>query len=60
MHTLNMDKYERRRIRLIELRDTRCNGIAADLARTISREPSYVSRMFYAEGKKGKREKTYC
>lgn len=50
-----MDKYERRRQRLIELRDTRCNQSAADLARKIERDPSYIARMLYAEGKPGKK-----
>lgn len=50
-----MDKYERRRLRLIELRDTRCGGNGADLARKIDRDPSYVTRMLYPEGKAGKK-----
>lgn len=50
-----MDKYERRRQRLIELRDTHCGGSAADLARKIERDPSYVTRMLYQEGKPGKK-----
>ncbi len=52
---LSMDKYERRRQRLIELRDTECHGSAAALARKIEREPSYVTRMLYPEGKDGKK-----
>lgn len=51
----SMDKYERRRLRLAEIRDTRCNGKAVELARAIGREPSYVSRMLYPEGKAGKK-----
>lgn len=50
-----MDKYERRRLRLIELRETKCNGKAADLAKAIGRDASYVSRMLYPEGKAGKK-----
>ncbi|EQB0486248.1 S24 family peptidase [Cronobacter turicensis] len=50
-----MDKYEKRRLRLIEIRDTFCNGKASELARRIEREPSYVSRMLYPEGKNGKK-----
>lgn len=50
-----MDKYERRRLRLIELRETRCNGKAAELAKAIGRDASYVSRMLYPEGKAGKK-----
>lgn len=51
----DMDKYEHRRLRLIELRDTRCGGNAAELARKIGRDPSYVTRMIYPEGKPGKK-----
>lgn len=50
-----MDKYEQRRLKLIEIRDQFCNGKASDLARRIDREPSYISRMLYPEGKKGKK-----
>lgn len=50
-----MDKYEIRRLQLIKLRDGMCAGKAVDLARRISREPSYVSRMLYPEGKKQKK-----
>lgn len=50
-----MDKYECRRLKLIELRDTRCNGVAADLAEKLDRSASYVSRMLYPEGKPGKK-----
>lgn len=32
-----------------------CGGKAVDLARKISREPSYISRMLYPEGKKQKK-----
>jgi hypothetical protein len=50
-----MDKYEQRRLRLLELRDTKCGGVSADLARKIGKDPSYVARMFYEEGKAGKK-----
>ena len=50
-----MDKYEQRRLRLIEIRDRFCNGKASELARRIEREPSYVSRMLYPEGKSVKK-----
>lgn len=52
---LAMDKYEKRRLRLIQIRDQFCGGKAVDVARKIEREPSYVSRMLYEEGKKGKK-----
>jgi phage repressor protein C with HTH and peptisase S24 domain len=50
-----MDKFERRRIRLMKLRDERCGGSSAEVARKIGRDPSYVTRMLYAEGKPGKK-----
>lgn len=50
-----MDKYERRRLRLIELIKTQCNGVAAEFARRIERDASYVARMLYPEGKNGKK-----
>lgn len=50
-----MDKYEQRRLKLIEIRDRFCNGKAAELARRIEREPSYISRMLYPEGKAGRK-----
>lgn len=50
-----MDKYERRRLRLIELIAGRCGGVAAAFARAIGRDASYVSRMLYPEGKIGKK-----
>lgn len=33
-----MDKYERRRLRLLSLRDEQCGGSGADLARRIDRD----------------------
>jgi len=52
---LGMDKYERRRLNLMKLRDTQCDGKASLLAERINRAPSYVSRMLYPEGKDGKK-----
>lgn len=52
---LCMDKYERRRLRLLLLRDSQCEGSVAEMARKIERDPSYVSRMLYVEGKPGKK-----
>lgn len=51
----DMDKYERRRLRLLELRDGQCNRSVAELARRIARDCSYVSRMLYIDGKAGKK-----
>lgn len=50
-----MDKYEKRRLRLIQIRDEMCGGKAVEVARKIEREPSYVSRMLYDESKKGRK-----
>lgn len=50
-----MDKFEHRRLRLAELREARCNGRTATLARRIGRDASYVARMLYPEGKLGKK-----
>ena len=52
---LVMDKYEKRRSRLLKIRDDFCSGKAAEVARKIERDPSYVSRMLYEEGKLGKK-----
>lgn len=52
---LVMDKYEKRRLRLLKIRDDFCSGKAAEVARKIERDPSYVSRMLYEEGKLGKK-----
>ncbi len=50
-----MDKYEKRRLRLMQIRDEMCGGKAVEVARKIEREPSYVSRMLYEEGKNGRK-----
>lgn len=48
-----MDKYERRRLRLIELLHTKCGGKIVTLADKIDRNASLVSRMLYPADKKG-------
>lgn len=50
-----MDKYEKRRLKLIDLIKLKCGGINAELARRIGRYPSYINRMLYPEGKKAKK-----
>lgn len=50
-----MDKYEFRRQRLSLILREKCNGKPSILATKIGRDPSYVSRLLYPEGKKGKR-----
>ena len=50
-----MDKYKHRREKLIELKDNFCDGKISELAEKLERSHSYVSRMLYPEGKKGKK-----
>lgn len=50
-----MDKYENRRQRLAWLIENRFDNVAANFARKIERAPSYVTRMLYPKGKKGKK-----
>lgn len=42
-----MDKYEYRRLRLLELKDKKCDGKISELADKLDRSASYVSRMLY-------------
>jgi SOS-response transcriptional repressor LexA len=55
MPVLGMDKYEFRRQRLIKIRDEKCGGNAAELARRIGKDATYVTRTLYPEGKPGKK-----
>jgi len=48
-----MDKYERRRQRLDQIRVTRFEGSIVKLAQAIGKAQSYVGRMLYEEGKAG-------
>lgn len=50
-----MDKYERRRLRLMRLKDEECWGSVAGLARRLGKTDSYVHRMLYEDGRKGKK-----
>lgn len=50
-----MDIYEIRRQRLLKLKDEKCNGKIVVLADKIDTAQSYVSRMLYENGKKGKK-----
>lgn len=50
-----MDKYEIRRQKVEELIRDRCDGVYAKFADKIERNPSYVGRMLYPEGKPGKK-----
>lgn len=48
-----MDKYERRRLNLIRLRDERCGAKAATVAKIIGCSASYASRMLSEPDKAG-------
>ncbi|WP_186159305.1 S24 family peptidase [Burkholderia gladioli] len=50
-----MDKFERRRLRLIDVRDLLCGGAASSLAKRIGKSDSYVSRMLWPEGRNGRK-----
>jgi hypothetical protein len=50
-----MDKYEYRRLRLIELMNEQCNGKPAELAKKLECADSYAARMLYPTGKPGKK-----
>jgi hypothetical protein len=48
-----MEKYERLQALLTFIKNTFCNGKAAELARRIDKSDSYVNRLFYPQGKNG-------
>jgi hypothetical protein len=50
-----MDNSERWQGLLIWLRDTKCNGVGAALAKRINKDSTYVNRLFYPSGKKGRK-----
>ena len=50
-----MDKYEARRQRLRQLIDEKCEGVSSAFAKQIGRDASYVTRMLYPDGKKGRK-----
>lgn len=50
-----MDKYERRRVHLAKIIDTRCAGVVAAFAKRIGRDASYVTRMLYPADKSGRK-----
>lgn len=52
---IDEEKYEHRRLKLIELRDSRFNGVNAALAREIDRDETYENRLFYSKDKKGRK-----
>ena len=54
-HFNAMDKYEIRRQKLIMLRDSKCGGVNAALAKAIDRDETYVNRLFYPTDKAGRK-----
>jgi hypothetical protein len=48
-----MTQNERRQQLLMKIRDERCAGNAAELARRIKKDPTYINRLFYPAGKAG-------
>lgn len=48
-----MSDYTNHQLLLMKLRDDYCKKNAAELARRIGKDPTYVSRLFYPIGKKG-------
>lgn len=50
-----MDKFESRRQLLLKILKERCDENVSSLARALGKEPSYVHRMLYEEGKPGRK-----
>lgn len=50
-----MDEFEPRQLLLMQIRDKRCGGNSAELARRIVKDPTYVNRLFYPIGKQGRK-----
>lgn len=48
-----MPEFTNHQMLLMRLRDEQCHGKAAELARMIGKDATYVSRLFYPIGKKG-------
>lgn len=48
-----MPEFTNYQLLLMQLRDTRCGGSAAELGRKIGKDGTYVHRLFYPVGKKG-------
>lgn len=53
LQNAEVDDYERRQGLLRGIKAAYCGNVAAELARRIKREPSYVNRLFYDQGKDG-------
>ena len=52
-YDLTMDKYELRRTRFIFLRDEFFEKSNATIARALGKDPSYIARIIFEQGKKG-------
>lgn len=48
-----MSEFTSHQLLLMRIRDEKCGGNAAELARRIKRSPTYISRLFYPTGKAG-------
>ena len=53
---IDEEKYEHRRLKLIELRDSRFNGVNAALAREIDRDETYENRLSTLKTKKAEKD----
>lgn len=50
-----MNRYEIRRLNLIRLKDEICSGKIVNLAKRLNKNPSFVARLLYEDGKKYKK-----
>lgn len=50
-----IERNEHRRLKLLELIRDQCGGVNAVLAKKLGKEPSYINRLLYPEGKPGKK-----
>lgn len=53
--TRKLERNKFRRQKLRKLIDDRCQGVAANLGRMIGKDPSYINRCLYEDGKEGQR-----
>ena len=50
-----IERNEHRRLKLLGLIRDQCGGVNAVLAKKLGKEPSYINRLLYPEGKPGKK-----
>jgi phage repressor protein C with HTH and peptisase S24 domain len=48
-----MSEFTQHQLLLMRIRDERCDGNAAELARKVKKDSTYIHRLFYPPGKKG-------